>query len=84
MYKHESVFKSSNPPKSGLAGFLAPFPEYMPNPPPVKSKSPGGKDGEERKVFKSMSIEKSQPCPSVTSNPINMKRYISHSFNKRF
>lgn len=79
---HEAPFKPSSPNKHGLYGYLAPFPPYKENP-PAEKKRETSKEGEKKDPFKRMNADLSRPTPSVSFNPINMRKYISHSFSHR-
>lgn len=81
--QHEEVFKYSNPTKWGIYGYFTPFYDHKPDPMKEKKRQPKV-EGEEKKVFKAMSIAKTRPSSSITGNPTNMRRYISHSYNRRF
>ena len=81
IYKHETRWKTNNPNKSGLYGYIAPFPPYKENPPKEKTRKPKEEGG--RESFRRMSIALSKPSPSIALNKSNLSKTISHSVGRR-
>ena len=80
IYAHENNWKGTSPNKHGLYGYFTPFPNYMENPPrEIKRKA----SEEKKEVFKKMSSTLTTPTSSITKNPMNMRKYVNHSFSSK-
>lgn len=79
--QHESAFRPPNPSKTGaLHGCMGPFPEHIPDPPPVVTRKPKA-EGDVQPGFKTnMPMKVCNPTPSVTTMLRNMRAERPQSF----